>query len=96
MHTKKLFLRPDFDLNDGIKGVTVPKLAIEMAVVTAMKDSTYGLGLYATFAWLSEDAELVVMLSANLIIFLCSGNKIKWCFSNENSKGDGKKLVCCG
>lgn len=79
MHVKKLFLGADYHVNDGIKGVLVLNLAIEMATVTAVKESTYALGLYATFAWLSNEAELVVMLSAGLIGFLCSENKIK-CF----------------
>lgn len=95
MHAKKLLLGPDFDLNDVIKGVTVPTLAIEMRIVTAVKDSVYGLGLYAAIAWLSEDADLVVILSANLMGFLCSGNRISGASSAGGPNGDGKKLVCC-
>ena len=66
-------------MNDGIKGVPVRNLALEMATITAVKESTYALGLYAAFAWLSDEAELVFMLSAGLVAFLCSENKIK-CF----------------
>ena len=67
-----------------------------MAVVTAMKGSIYGLGLYAAFSWLSEEAELVVMLSANLIAFLYSETKIKWCFSSGNSKRAMERNWCVG
>ena len=77
VHVKKLFMGPNFDLNDRIKGVPMQKLAIGTVIVTVTQNLTYRLGLYAASACLSDEAGLDVMLLANQMGSSCLGNKIK-------------------
>ncbi len=86
MHVKKLFLGSDFDLNNRIKGVPMQKLAVRTVIVTVIQNSTYGLGLYAASACLSDEAGLDVILLTNQMGSSCLGDKIKCCVSCQNFK----------
>ena len=58
---------PDIHVSYRVRGVPVPLLAGKMAIVAVAKYSTDELDLYAVSTWLSDEDELGVMVSANLI-----------------------------
>ena len=70
-------------------------LAIERATVTTVKESTYALGLYGAFAWLSDEARIgchavskphriPVLGEQDQVLRLVSKSQMvmesKWCF----------------
>ncbi len=98
MHVKKLFLRPDFDLNDRIKGVPMQKLETGTVIVTVIQNLTYGLGLYAASACLSDEAGLDVIVLANQMGSSYLGDKIECCVSCQSFKWwlkERKWVVLC-
>ena len=96
MHVEKAFLGPDFDLNNGVKGVPVRNQQMRSILSPSwriMEDSTYRLGLYADFSWPFGEDELVVIVLAIIRSF---GLMTRSSGSFEVGSGDGSHVVWCG